>query len=65
MLDNLNETISEKYDNEINPYKLITLESIMLNCKVLNNYRNNLVNKYTTITLSVQKTKNKIESALN
>ena len=65
MLDNLNETISEKYDNEINHYKLITLESIMLNCKVLNNYRNNLVNKYTTITLSVQKIKNKIESALN
>lgn len=64
MTDNLKETISEKYDNEINMYELITFESIMMNSKLLNNYRNNVVNNYITISMSIKKIKNNINLIL-
>ena len=58
--DSLLELITEKYDNEISVYKLITLESAILENKILNAYVDEITKNYFSISVSIKRTIKKL-----
>ncbi len=54
--DNLLELITEKYDNEISIYKLITLENAILENKMLYSYASKTIEDYFLISSSIKRT---------
>lgn len=59
--NSLREIISEKYDNEINDYKLIAFENVLLNSKMLDKYTNRVLDFHYKISFSIKKVMKKIE----
>ena len=55
--ENLQEQKSQKFDNEMNVFKLIAFEKIRLDSKMLDNYIFNTIDDFETISKSISRVK--------